>query len=201
MESDDANRPEKNRAYSKRSPENIDTTRLYVDAKKSEYINVDTALAAKVNDLLDSQTAVVSGDDVEDLLSTSDKIAGANCHKTSLYLTGIISKEELFAPGNDDPVTAGHEHVESHSTLYPRSETLEVSLGRKKFPFRVSFFKKRNGKDFAYHSITVLGLTNKGRVVAFEKEGPYADTPFRYVDGIRAIAGHITTGYTPGLEK
>jgi hypothetical protein len=184
----------------RRLRENPETVRLYVDAAKSEYIDIGVELARKIEDLLESQSDVVSGENIEALLSTGDRIAGANCHKTSLYLTDAISREELFAPDNHDPATAGHEYIEAHTKLYPQSDALQEVLRQKKFPFRVSFFKKRNGKDFAYHSITLLKVSNKGRVVAFEKEGPYADTPFRYVDGIKSIAGHIATGYTPGCS-
>lgn len=186
---------------SNRTAEKLQFKRLFVDADRTEYVDVDPVIGAKAEELLESQEDVVSNDDIAALLETSHEIAGANCHKTALYLTGKYSKEQLFSPDNDNPVTAGHEYIEEHSNVYVDFEKFQSALKDKEFPIRVSFFKDRDGKPFAYHSITILGVTNKGTLVAFEKEGPYADTPFRYRNAMKAIAGHVATGYTAALEK
>jgi hypothetical protein len=174
-------------------------TRLYVDSKKKEHVEVKGETAEKIQELLQSQEDIAS-DDIEALLTASDTIAGANCHKTALFLSGDYSKEQLFAPDNDQPETAGHQDIESNSILYPDIEEFQEALAKRTFPYRVSFFKPKDGKPFAYHSITVLGVTNKDVVVAFEKAGPYADTPFRYVNGMDTIMVYLSDGYTPALE-
>lgn len=187
------------------SPEKLTLKRLFVDADRTEYVDVDPVIGAKVEELLESQEDVVRNDDIAALLETSHEIAGANCHKTALYLTGKYSKEQLFSPDNDNPVTAGHEYVEEHSNLYPNldafSAELRAVVEQGKFPIRVSFFKEKDGKPFAFHSITILAKSNKGTLVAFEKGGPYADTPFRYRNATRAIVRHRDLGYTLALEK
>jgi hypothetical protein len=181
--------------------EQMTLRRLYVNSNKSEYLEVDSEIGSKIDELLRSQEDVIAGENIEALFSASDKIAGANCHKTALFLTGRYSKEELFAPHNDNPQTAGHDYVEAHSTLYPELEGFQAALASRKFPFRISFFKPKDGKNFAYHSITVLGLTNKNTIVGFEKEGPYADTPFKYINANDTITAYLMRGYTAGLES
>lgn len=181
------------------SREKAPGTRLFVDSRGKESISVDAVTAAKVTELLESQEQV-AGDDIEALLSASDEIAGANCHKTALYLTGRYTKEQLFAPDNDQPETAGHQDIEASSVLYPDLEEFQKALAEREFPYRISFFQDKDGKPFAYHSITMLGVTAKGVVVAFEKAGPYADTPFRYVNGLDFLKLYLINGYTPALE-
>ena len=174
--------------------------RLYVDSRNSEYVDVGPEEARKIRDLLESQEHVAS-DDVLTMFASSDKIQGANCHKTALYLTGRFTKEQLFAHDNDDPQTAGHEYVEEHSNLFPNLESARSALGRAKFPFRLSFFKEKNGQPFAYHSITILGTSNCDTLVGFEKEGPYADNPFKYIDVVRTMSNYLSRGYSLGIEK
>lgn len=181
------------------SKENTERERLSIDEKGEEFLDLDIATAQKISYLLESQKDVLS-DDVEELLMAGDKIQGANCHKTALFMTGKISRERLFELNNDDPVTAGHAYVEGHSNLYPDIDRFNAALSQKTFPFRVSFFKSKEGKDFAYHSITVLGMSNKKTLVGFEKEGPYADNPFRYINATEVITAHILHKYIPGLE-
>lgn len=183
------------------SLENTEGTRLFVNENKDEYLSVNSKLARKINKLLESQLQVQDVQDVAKLFDASDKIAGANCHKTALFLTGKISEEELFSPDNHDPETAGHSYIETHSQIVPDTKDLQEIMLEKELPFRISFFKKKEGKNFAYHSITILGTTSKGTVVAFEKEGPYADTPFKYVDATNVIAQYLMRGFTAGLEK
>jgi hypothetical protein len=184
------------------SPEKLKLKRLFVDADRTEYVDVDPIIGAKAEELLESQEDVVSNDDIAALLETSHEIAGANCHKTALYLTGKYSKEQLFSPDNDNPVTAGHEYIEENSNLFSDFESFAAALqAKKEFPIRISFFKDKDGKPFAFHSITILGKSNKGTLVAFEKGGPYADTPFRYRDATKAILRHQELKYTPALEK
>lgn len=181
--------------------EDAEVSRIYVDAGKSEYLDADAKITAKIEDLLATQEGIASGNDVEALFAASDAVAGANCHKTALYLTGKYTREQLFEPYNDDPKTAGHEFIEQNSALYGDPEALQAALRNREFPFRVSFFKPKDGKEFAYHSITVLGLSNKGTLVAFEKKGPYADTPFRYVNALNVIMSYLAENYVVGLEK
>lgn len=174
--------------------------RLFVNPDKTEYAEVGPDISRKITDLLKSQEDILSHD-LEALLGAADKIQGANCHKTALFLTGKYSQEQLFAHDNDDPETAGHEFIEAHSTLYKDPGELQRMLKSRKFPFRISFFKPKDGKDFAYHSLTVLGLTNAGRLVGFEKGGPYSDNVFKYIDAMREVSSYLMHGYAMGLEK
>lgn len=182
--------------------ERVREKKVFVDAGKREYIVIDPHMAHKIEELLHHQAAVISGDDVEQLFAASDHIAGGNCHKTSLYLTDKYTEEQLFAPDNDHPTTAGHEYVEEHSKVFADTEAFERALIEREFPFRISFFKQqKDGTYFAYHSITVLGISNKERLVGFEKEGPYADTPFRYIEVNSTIGQFLAAGYVAGLEE
>ena len=140
-------------------------------------------------------------DDIRKVLLAGDKIGGANCHKTALFLAGRYSQEQLFSPDNDNPETAGHADIEANSIIYTDPTVFPASLGEKRFPYRVSFFKLRGDKYFAYHSMMVLGVTNKGNVVGFEKAGPYADNPFRYINVAKEITDYLLNGYIAGLEK
>jgi len=182
------------------SAEDIDFEDLYVDSKHSEYVVVNTETKAQILELLDSQKDVIKNDDIEALFLASEKVAGANCHKTSLFLTNKYSKEQLFSPDNDHPSTAGHEYVESHSKLYPTFSDLSSLVASKIPPFRISFFKDENGKPLADHSITILGNSNKGTLIGFEKKGPYADTLFKYIDATKVIKRYLARGYILGVE-
>lgn len=175
-----------------------DVMGLFVNENKTESVTVNKAIGEKINELLQRQEKVASHD-IEILLGGAEDIQGANCHKTALYLMGDISLDDLLHPDNTDPETAGHETVENNSTIYEDHEKL--NLNKKSFPFRVSFFKKKEGKYFAFHSITVLGITNKDRLLGFEKEGPYSDNPFRFIDVKNTLVAYLTKGYVVGLEK
>lgn len=183
-----------------RQSEGIREQKLYVDRKRTEYVAVDPAIAVKIDDLLESQEDMAS-DDIKKMLTTADKIQGANCHKTALFLTGKYSRKQLFSPDNDKPETAGHIDIEADSTIYEDPEAFQTAIRGKQFPFRVSFFKLRNEKMFAYHSIVLLGVTNKGTLVGFEKEAAHADYHFRYIRAMDSIAGYLMNGYSAGLEK
>jgi hypothetical protein len=173
-------------------PESADMMRLYV-----EYVDLPSEVGKKIEELIRDQKGVLPGNDIEAMFSASDKIAGANCHKTSLYLTGHLSRDQLFSPDNTDPKTAGHAYVQERSNLYPAFTGFAIALKKRPFPFRVSFFKQ----NFPQHSITVLGVSSKGNLIGFEKEDAYADTPFRYINVTKSIGGHLGLGYVPGLEK
>lgn len=173
--------------------------RLFVNEARDEYIDVDRATAQKVEFLLEHNLTGV--DDLEALFAQGDKIQGANCHKTALYLTGEYSEEQLLASDNDSPETAGHSYIEGHSNIFSDTKQFEDALRRHAFPFRISFFKDKDGKPFAYHSITVVGVSSKGRLVAFEKEGPYADNPFRYTDASSTLSAYLLRGHSVGISS
>lgn len=173
--------------------------RLFVNEARSEYVDVDPATAEKVEHLLEHNLTDI--DDLEAMFAQGDKIQGANCHKTALYLTGDYSEAQLLASDNDSPETAGHSYIEEHSHIFSDTKQFEDALRRHAFPFRISFFKDKDGKPFAYHSITVIGVSSKGRLVAFEKEGPYADNPFRYTDASSTLSAYLLRGHSVGISS
>lgn len=175
------------------------TTQLFVDAKKTEYVRLPQQTADKIEYLLKEQEGVFSGD-VYHIFAAGDKIQGANCHKTALFLTGKYSEVDLLAYDNDDPKTAGHEYVERNSMLLRDPNIIASVLEEVEVPFRISFFKEKDGKDFAFHSITVIGMSNKDRLIGFEKEGPYPETPFRYINVMSVISKYLMGGYVIGVE-
>ncbi len=180
--------------------EKLQKIKLYVNQSRDQYVNSDAETAEKIDDLLHSQKDINS-DDTHTLLEASDKIQGANCHKTALYLTDKITREDLFEPNNTDPQYAGHEQVEANTELFSSYEEFKNALMRKSFPVRISFFKPKDGKEnYAHHSITILGFSNKKTLIGFEKAGPYSDTPFRYINALKAIHSKKVLGYTPGIE-
>jgi len=181
--------------------ESLKKERVYVSENKEQYIDIEPETAGKVETLLKSQEDVRSHD-IEAVFKTSDKIQGANCHKTALYLTDQASLDDLFEPNNTDPQYAGHEQVEANTKLFTSYDDFKNALMREKFPIRISFFKPKDGKEnYAHHSITILGFSNKKTLVGFEKAGPYPETPFRFVNALKLISKQKRFGYTPGIEN
>jgi hypothetical protein len=183
----------------KSNRERVTLERLPINERGDEFIEVEKPLANKINKLLESQQALASHD-VEAFFEAADNIQGANCHKTALYLTGEYTESQLFAKDNDNPETAGHFFVEAHTEVFDSLEEAQTHLQNLHFPFRISFFKPKDGIDFAYHSITLLGTSNKDRLIGFEKEGPYADNRFRYINALSTIVRYAGEGYRIGLE-
>lgn len=181
--------------------ERLDFRRLYLTEDQAEYVDAPLYVADKIETLLDSQKNIVAGDDIEQLLLESHQVAGANCHKTALFLTGENTAEQLWAPDNDNPQTAGHEYVERHSKLFPDSDALSRGLTKQTFPYRISFFKRKKNGFFADHSITLIGISNKGTLIGFEKMGPYADTPFKYINAMKSITAYLSNSYIAGLQN
>lgn len=176
--------------------------KLYVNEKGDEYVEVAPETGEKIRMLLESQKDIGAHHDLHALFASADQIAGANCHKTALFLTGRYTKDQLFSPDNDRPETAGHADIEAGSVLYKNLNKFHNALAEKEFPYRVSFFKRNERGEFEpRQSVTVLGLSNKGRVVGFEKGGPYGDTVFRYVNALHSISFHLKRGYAAALEK
>lgn len=180
--------------------ERVTLERLSVNERGDEFVEVEKPIADKIRKLLESQHALASHD-VEAFFAAADNIQGANCHKTALYLTGEYTESQLFAEDNDNPETAGHFFVEAHTEVFDSLEEAQTQLQNLHFPFRVSFFKPKDGIDFAYHSITLLGNSNKDRLIGFEKEGPYADNRFRYINALSTIVRYASEGYRIGLES
>jgi hypothetical protein len=180
--------------------------RVFLDSEKTEWMDIDSALLGKMRMLLRMQPD--SAADIEHFFERADAIQGANCHKTSLFLTGKISLDALFAHTNHDPRTAGHIYVsnEDNTAMVQEDLSIEQKLGwyvvGKKFPLRITFFKKETtGGQSAVHSVTIIGVTNKGHLKGFEKKDAYADHPFQDVDIADILSYYFGKGYLLGVER
>lgn len=179
----------------------------------SEYIDIEKSFLAKMQDLLAHNPDHT--DDVHDFFNDAESVAGANCHKTALYLTGKMSREDLFAHTNHDVETAGHVYVaaEQNTTIIPRISNLQdrdateryvknifLEFSKKELPFRVTFFTKERNGFFPQHSVTVFAVSNKGNWYGFEKEDAYSDKPFQDIDMGKILLKQIVNGLYVGIE-
>ncbi len=181
--------------------------RLYITKDKQEWVDIDQALLEKMRLLRKMQPDPSQvHNDIHGYFNSADNIQGANCHKTALYLTGKITEEELFAHTNHDLETAGHVFVASseNTEMLPKETTVEGVIKKLKqctLPVRVTFFAKYGDKILSKHSITIIGVTNKGQFKGFEKEDTYAEDPFQDVDVRTIVSEFLNTGHMVGIEK
>ncbi len=182
--------------------------RLYITKDKQEWVDIDQALLEKMRLLRKMQPdpSQVHGD-MHGYLKSAEDVQGANCHKTALFLTGKISKDDLFAHTNHDEETAGHAFVASveNTNILPQVNTvkdLASRLAERPLPVRITFFKSQpNAEPFPVHSVTIIGITNEGRLLGFEKEDAYADKPFHDIDVGERLAIFIASGHSVGIGK
>jgi len=189
-------------------------TRVYPhkDIDPNEYVDIQDTLLEQVRDLLKRNPD--HADHVHDIFEDAESIAGANCHKTALYLTGHITRDELFAHTNHDVSTAGHAYVVSQertrilpSVSTNNERTLKVFLKqlysefkKRTPPFRITFFSQEKGGVFPQHSITVLAESNRGHWYGFEKKDAYGDHPFQDVLIEEALLRYLVNGHRIGIE-
>ena len=41
----------------------------------------------------------------------------------------------------------------------------------------------------------IVGLSSKGRLIGFDKDGSYADNRFRYIDALRVVTEYLLKGH------
>lgn len=168
----------------------------------NEWMDIPARLAVRMRMLLRVQPNPTN---MDQYFQKAEFVKGANCHKTSLYLTNKIPFRALFAHSNDTAETGGQVYVHAHSRIARREVSPENIIDKyvkgHTLPVRVSFFKKSGLHDYLpVHSITIVGHTNKGRWVAFEKEDAYADTPFHYSDALARMQEYHDVGGYIGIE-
>jgi hypothetical protein len=145
------------------------------------------------------------GGDVTSIFADADRIQGANCHKTALFLAGKIGWNELFDMTNHDVDEAGHVYVYAQTNLLKGQGGIEENvrialrlLLKQTMPQRVSFFQITETGVHVAHSITVTHVSD-GRLRGFDKVDAHADQPFRKIDVQEVIALYVGLGYRVGF--
>ncbi len=182
--------------------------RIYITPDKAEWIDLQSSIYEKISYLLKKQpNEEDKHNDIVNYFNSADAIQGANCHKTALFLTGKIDDKQLFHPDNTDIKKAGHYFVSSleNTTLHPEINSFEELAEKLKninYPIRITFFKvSKNQKYMPIHSVTILGITNKGKLLGFHKEDAYADNPFEFINIAELSTVYLTHNHIIGIES
>ena len=180
-------------------------TKVFVDDEKTEWIYIEQTLLEKMRLLRRIQPN--PEDDAETFMRKAYGVRGANCHQTSLYLMGKLTLDELLALTNHDIETAGHKEVvsEENTQILSHADTateFAQALEGRKPPIRVTFFRTEpDGSLYPVHSITVIGITNKGHIIGFEKMSAKGDHPFHDIDVLANLTAYLAKGKVVGIGK
>jgi hypothetical protein len=147
---------------------------------------------------------------VEDIFTDADKIQGANCHKTALFLTGEIGWNELFDATNHDVDEAGHVHVLEHTNIFRKKGDVDVQMQiverhiqKRPLPVRLTLFERVNETQyFPKHSVTITGIVPGGIWNGFEKVDAHANDPFQKVNAYIEVLNYLVEdNHYVGIEK
>ncbi len=178
---------------------------------KDEYLDVDTRLGKSIKIFLRISRRIEKkmGEIDSEFFDLVKQISGINCHKTVLYLCGLLTKKTLLNPSLED---TGHKEVLEIIEDAELDKLLAVAsrdvgdvdlvsgsltvvfqglLNAKKFPETFHMLvADEHGKYFPKHSVLILGKSNAGNLIAFHKNGPYSDNAFEFFDFNKFAAGY-----------
>lgn len=115
--------------------------------------------------------------------NTTRSIKFANCHKTALFLTGDLDIEQLKTGKLDNPRTSGHgqiknEILEGKGDTFMFIDDLVEYIGDKSFRVTI-LLNKDNHRLIPTHTFLILGKSNQGKTICFEKVGPQLTQGFK----------------------
>jgi len=116
--------------------------------------------------------------------SITGMVKGINCHKTTLFIRGDISKEQLVNTaieaeynGHPEIITLANENPNNlHFFSGDIREYAREHL--KEFPFSVHVLVRKGSNFVPAHSFMWLKTDDVGNEICFHKAGPYLDMGF-----------------------